>query len=61
MSVIQRTSRRVKAVHGSCRWVKRIVPPSPGILEINGAPYLVIPLKPAGYRLVYSQAGKASA
>jgi hypothetical protein len=60
MTVLART-RTPKPVSGTCRWVRRIAYPFPGILEINGTEYTVLPLynQPAeedapviGYRLV---------
>jgi hypothetical protein len=60
MTVLART-RTPKPVSGTCRWVRRIAYPLPGILEINGTEYTVVPLhnQPAeegapvvGYRLV---------
>lgn len=53
-----RIRKPVKPVSGVCRWIKRIEPPEPGILQINGTPYTVIPLtngqseQVEGYRLV---------
>jgi hypothetical protein len=58
----------VKPVHGSCRWVKPIRWPFPGVLGINGTAYTVIPQTgdrsgPAapvlGYRLVNQASRKA--
>ena len=61
MVTATRKPRTVKPAHGSCRWVRRVAYPFPGILEINGTTYTVIPLTgnrsgpeaPAlGYRLL---------
>jgi hypothetical protein len=43
MTVLART-RTPKPVSGTCCWVRRIGYPFPGILEINGVEYTVIPL-----------------
>jgi hypothetical protein len=58
MSTFQKARRPVKPVSGTCRWIKYLQWPFPGVLQINGTAYTVTALtneqtgQIEGYRLV---------